>query len=225
MPLAANQQNVLCTFHHCSLRCWDSLEGYEMLWLYPPCFQMCGPDLNAYIHTGPFMVHSLNICEWTVQVWVTELNHITCKYMFSLHSRACYFLSSTAFKLSTFYVFTFFLWPLCSLCCTCVTIYFCLEYCSTQPEAEDVLFCAMGIHPSSSGFICIWPVWSFIFTSLKLAFPSLLSGSVPLNGLLGLLYEVQKKAFCGGYVHLWEYWQLNCQIYMKFGIGLYSLWL
>ena len=119
----------------------------------------------------------------------------------------------------------FFLWPLCSLCCTCVTIYFCLEYCSTQPEAEDVLFCAMGIHPSSSGFICIWPVWSFIFTSLKLAFPSLLSGSVPLNGLLGLLYEVQKKAFCGGYVHFWEYWQLNCQIYMKFGIGLYSLWL
>jgi hypothetical protein len=30
MPLTANQQNVLFTFH-CSLLCWDSLEGYELL--------------------------------------------------------------------------------------------------------------------------------------------------------------------------------------------------
>jgi hypothetical protein len=81
-----------------------------------------------------------------------------------------------------------------------IYIYFCLEYCGIQPETKDgVLFCAMGIHPSTSGFICIWPLWSFVFTSLKLAFPSLLSGSVPLNGLLGLLYEVQKKAY-GDYV-------------------------
>jgi len=115
--------------------------------------------------------------------------------MISVHSLACYFLSSIAFKLSTFYVFTF-LWPLCSLCCTCLNIiFFCLEYYSILPEAEDeVIFCAMGIHPSSSGFICIWPVWSFIFTSLKLAFPSLLSGSVPLNGSLELLYDFKRKA-------------------------------
>lgn len=133
-------------------------------------------------------------------MWVTKLNHITSKYMFSLHSLACYFLSSIASNCLHLCVY-FFLWPLCSLCCTCLNItYFSLQYCSILPEAEDVLFCAMGIHPSTSSFMCIWPVWSFIFTILKLTFPSLLSGSAPLNGLLGLLYEVQKKALCGDYV-------------------------
>jgi len=129
-------------------------------------------------------------------VWVTKLNHITCKYMFSVHSLACYFLSNIAFKLSTFYVFTFFYGLSVVSVVHALILYFSawntIVFCK---RLKMRLFFVPWVYtPSSSGFICIWPVWSFIFTSLKLTFPSLLSGSVPLNDSLGLLYEFKRKA-------------------------------
>jgi hypothetical protein len=57
-------------------------------------------------------------------------------------------------------------------------------------------------------------------------FHSLLSGSVPWNGLFGLLYEVKKKAFCGDYVCSFVTVLTTKLLDLhEIGIGLYSMWL
>jgi hypothetical protein len=101
-------QTKMCCLHfiiallRLSGRLWDAVAVPTMLpdvWTRPQC------QYDTYWTT---------YCALFEHLWVncckcgSQLNHITCKYMFSLHSLACYFSSSIAFKLSTFYVFTFF---------------------------------------------------------------------------------------------------------------------
>jgi len=115
------QTNKMCCLHFTIVHCFA-----ETVWKVMRC---CGCT-----HHASRCVDQTSMLIWYIldYLWCThwtsmselfkcgsQLNHITCKYMFSLHSLACYFLSSIAFKLSTFYVFTFF----CGLCCTYLIIY------------------------------------------------------------------------------------------------------
>ena len=199
------QTNKMSCLHFTTAHCFaKTLEGYELLWLhlYPPSYRLVDLVWFNRMH-NKCMNASTCVDQTSMPIWYV-LDYLWCTHWTSVsellsvdhkaksHNLQIYvqfafhcllFLEQYCIQIVYSLCVYFFLWPLCSLCCTCLNIiYFCLEYCSILPEAEDeVLFCAMGIHPSTSGFIWIWHVWSFIFICLKLAFPSLPPGSVPLN--------------------------------------------